>query len=496
MAGLPDDATLANLDTIDKIRQYCRCSEVAWNSVDAALGHCQTPILLALLPAGTLKWTLVNVRIAVTGGGEPRLLTAMETIQVAYMWRVARRTAGMEDMDPLSDPPTTVSAAPAATTSPTKKIKTSSVLDQMDESEVQNMSRAELNQAYLNHIEITGAEPPHDCDPTVEQIVAMKDRVILRGEAPYADFSILTPFGKTMQRQLKTRSWILQQDGTFRALDIPGPPSFEAWKSCWRVFRSILFMLRYPSAGGAPEKRVVTSACLEEYYEKVVKLTADFPETWHLIMKAEDRCRSEMLERYRRQLTKAAFENRLPMNLDFDGSQPWIGVFTYAARNSEYWDEQVVKPATIFIARGGRHMTSEKADRVNVPESAMEALENARRSSGSAGEEKHPGGGPNLKKKKKPKGKVEDSSDTGQAPPVKKKKSGGGDHPRSWGKQYITMQDGREICFTFAKGAVNACPEPCKDMRAHACQLCLGSHRNADCPQKKTKPGKGSGKNN
>ena len=77
-------------------------------------------------------------------------------------------------------------------------------------------------------------------------------------------------------------------------------------------------MLRYPSAGGAPEKRVVTSACLEEYYEKVVKLTADFPETWHLIMKAEDRCRSEMLERYRRQLTKAAFENRLPMNLNFD----------------------------------------------------------------------------------------------------------------------------------------------------------------------------------
>lgn len=52
----------------------------------------------------------------------------------------------------------------------------------------------------------------------------------------------------------------------------------------------------------------------------MVKLTADSPETWRLIMKAEDRCRSEMLERYRRQLTKAAMENRLPMNLDFDGS--------------------------------------------------------------------------------------------------------------------------------------------------------------------------------
>lgn len=120
-------------------------------SVECSIGCCfgvfQAPtlLLIALLPASTLKWSLANVRIAVTGGGEPRLLTAMETIQVACMWRVARRTAGMEDVDPLSDPPATVSAA--------------QVMPRR--SEVQNMTRAELSQAYLNHIDTTGQSHPY-----------------------------------------------------------------------------------------------------------------------------------------------------------------------------------------------------------------------------------------------------------------------------------------------------------------------------------------------
>lgn len=39
---------------------------------------------------------------------------------------------------------------------------------------------------------------------------------------------------------------MLHQDGTFRALDIPGPPSFDTCAACWKVYCSALFMLRYP----------------------------------------------------------------------------------------------------------------------------------------------------------------------------------------------------------------------------------------------------------
>ncbi|CAL1136058.1 unnamed protein product [Cladocopium goreaui] len=375
----------------------------------------------------------------------------MEVIQVAYMWRVARRAVDLPDVDPLAEPSPVVTA-PSSSASSGKKVKASNVLDQMDDTEIVAMTRQELNQAYQFHIEETGAEPPHDCDPTVEQIAAMRDRTITRQEAPYADFSILTPFGKTMQRQLKTRSWVFQQDGSFRALDVPGPPSLEAWKSCWKVYRSILFMLRYPStASGLAPKKVVTSASLEEYFERIVKLAADFPETWHLIMRAEDKCRSEMLERYRRQLTKAALEGRLPMNLDFDPNQPWIGVFTYAARNSEFWDEQVVKPSTIFIARGGRHMTSEKAERVHIPEEAQAALDNVK------GMKPELGKSPKPKSPKKGKGPKRALEETSESPPAAKTKKKDTEHPRKWGNLFVTTADGVEICFKNAKGKPGTC---------------------------------------
>ena len=266
----------------------------------------------------------------------------------------------MTDLDPLADP---VPAAPApaapvhAGASPTKKVKVSSVTDQMDDSEIDLMTRLEFDQAHLWHIDMTGAEPSDDSEPTGEQITALRDRIVRRGESPYADFSILTPFGRTIQKQLKTRSWLLLQDGTFKALDIPGPPSFDAWQACWKVFRAILFIPRAFQGGDVS----MPGGML------IAKLNQDFPETWHLIMKVEDKCQSEMFERYRRHLTKAATDNRLPMGLDFLPNQPWIGVFTYAAQNRELWDEHVFGPVTMFMARGGRNMTMDKAERVNIP---------------------------------------------------------------------------------------------------------------------------------
>eukprot|EP00435_Cladocopium_sp_Y103_P032358 s2067_g8.t1 len=141
------------------------------------------------------------------------------------MWRIARQAYQLEDADPLADPPPATAApqvAPSGSVQSPKKIKTSSVLDQLDESEVQQLTQAELDQAYPNHVGVTGSDPPEDAEPTADQIAALHAKVIVRGESPYADFSVLTPFGRRAQRQMKARAWTLQQDGTFRALDVPG----------------------------------------------------------------------------------------------------------------------------------------------------------------------------------------------------------------------------------------------------------------------------------
>ena len=214
--------------------------------------------------------------------------------------------------DPASAPTAGGSQA-TVMASPAKRVKFSSVIDQLDETETNTMSQKELDQAYANHIEIKGAEPPSEAEPTSDQIAALKQRVVDR------IFSVLTPFGRRLQKQMKARSWVLQSDGTFKGLDIPGPPSFDAWAARWKVYRSALFVLRYPpDAPGQNPKQVVTAAALKEYSDRISKLIAEFPETWHLVMQSEDRCRGEMFERYRRQ----AATGRLPMAIDFDGATP------------------------------------------------------------------------------------------------------------------------------------------------------------------------------
>ena len=121
----------------------------------------------------------------------------------------------------------------------------------------------------------------------------------------------------------------------------------------------------------------MTAAALEEYSDRIAKFNAEFPETWHLVMQAEDRCRGEMFERYRRLLTKAAATGRLPMAIDFDLANPWTGVFIYAAQDIDFWNERVVRPAQNFIARGGRFMSQQRAEDVNIPSGSKEALANA-----------------------------------------------------------------------------------------------------------------------
>ena len=359
----------------------------------------------------------------------------------------------MEDCETafsLPDP----GAAPLTTQ---KKIKTSSLLDQLDESEVPTMSQTEIDEAYRNHVEITGADPPADAEPTGEHIAALHARVVVRGEAPYADFSVLTPFGRRVQKQMKARGWMLQKDGSWKAADIPGPPTYETWAACWKVFRAALFMLRYPvPPNGTEAPKVVTSACLEEYFEKVSKLHGEFPETWHLLLQAEDRCRAEMFERYRRQLTKAALEGKLPMGLSFDARTPWIVVFTHAARDASLWDEHVVRPSQNFIARGGKHMSSDRASRTNLPEAAQDILEtNAAAIGRETPAPPLPGMGSSRHAKKRRRIQEEKRASS-QVSSV-----------------YLTNSDGVELCFRYAKGTAGSCPEPCRDFRDHGCQLCL-----------------------
>ena len=506
MAGmLPGAVELQQLTSLENIVQWAGLDETVWRVVSNHLGSVPSIRVMSGMPLATIRYAFNSLRISTTSG--ERSLTPVEAIQVGLVWRVSRQAMGLEDIDPMADPaatPTTTGVASAGSSA--KKVKTSSVLDQLDESEIELLSKAQLDEAFNNYQDITGAEPMPDAEPTPEQIAAIHAKVIVRGEAPYADFSVLTPFGRRVQKQMKARAFQLQQDGTFKALDIPGPPSFEAWTACWEVYRTCLLMLRHPDRSTSPpsSKLVATSACLDEYFKRISKLNADYPECWHLLMQAEDKVRAEMFERFRRQLSKAYIEGRLPMGITFDAKAPWTGVFVFAARNWEYWHEHVTKPAQDFLARGGKLMSADKAARVNVPFSAQEAVDNAMghsplgTSSGSKVSAPFEGNSRNAKRRRRERERKE--SEKVQLPPKKPNpvpNPPANVHPRKVNGLFVTTHDGIEICYAFSKGDGSecACEEPCKNRRAHCCQICLGAHPNSLCPQKgEGKGNKGTGK--
>eukprot|EP00971_Amphidinium_carterae_P257860 5118357-Amphidinium_carterae.1 len=57
--------------------------------------------------------------------------------------------------------------------------------------------------------------------------------------------------------------------------------------------------------------------------------------------------------------------------------------------------------------------------------------------------------------------------------------------------RYLTSSDGVALCFAFHG---RGCNEPCPAGRVHACQYCLGPHKNSACPTRNTESAKGKGK--
>ncbi len=93
---------------------------------------------------------------------------------------------------------------------------------------------------------------------------------------------------------------MLQPDGTFKTVEVPGPPNFDAWYASWKVFESTLLMLTTVDAGSNVVS-IVSPASLDAYRENFRLLVSQYPECWHLCVTTEDRCRAEHFPRLKRE---------------------------------------------------------------------------------------------------------------------------------------------------------------------------------------------------
>ena len=139
----------------------------------------------------------------------------------------------------------------------------------------------------------------------------------------------------------KHRAWLLNRDGSYRTVEVPGPESYDVRYACWRVLTCCCLMLRWPQPV-AGSQVVVTSAALEYTRETFRQLAFKHSECWLLCCKAEDTCRAVHLSRIRRGMVVAN-----------GGAQvPWSDVLIEAANNVKCRDREVRHPAIVYLAKG------------------------------------------------------------------------------------------------------------------------------------------------
>ena len=476
-ALLASPEELAGITTVATARAWAGLSTAAWEAMEEQLGEMPSLRVLVSIAPADLATTTAAARVVITAaaGDQPEVradLTLVQRAQVGLMWRVARQKLGLPDMDPMAPGPVgppVAGPAPAPggaagagalvpVTSPSKdsrKIKMNAVVDQTDESEISPLTPEEHREFWQTLQTRKGGEIRLDTEPTDDQIAAIKMRVVELKLSPYADFALFTNFHLRFLKGLKFTNHVLQTDGTWRTVEVPGPPDWDAWYSSWRVFENTLLGLTVANPSAAGGRPVVSQASLDMYRDAFRDLVKAYPEVWHLCVVAEDRCRAEHFPRIKRRAEDKHLHGLLP---GFNPTTPWDFVFREAADDRKYWDEFVREPALRFMASGSKRKgapTGSATGEVQV-------------------ETEHP-------KRKKAKGKKQPPPPPApQHPPTgdggrkgKKGNKGGGGK----GKPQSVTREGKNICFNWNNGK---CEQVCPRGFAHVCQICLGSHRRTD----------------
>ena len=496
------EAQAAAIVDLASLQEWSGTSTDTWTAVNLKLGGVRNLLVLSFIPPSAMHLAIRNARIATAAVGEEgaeghipageRTLTPAEATQVGLMYQGAQQLAGKPLVDPNTwEDPTT--RAPLAVGFPPapflgavgmggggtpgpgatgcgegkRKVKCSQVLDQTDEAEVPELGQAEVDKYYRILEKVKGGPVRPEAEPTPEQISALKVRVMDLQLSPYADFSIFVNFQHRFSKTLKFLNHILQPDGTFKAVEVPGPPNYDQWLSSWKVFENTLLMFEVGTRTGSVP--VVTPSSLEEYKDSFRDLVLNYPESWHLLVTAEDRCRCEHFPRLRRKYEELERRNLAP---DFQDIAPWDFIFRAAARDREYWDKHVREPALLFRTSGMKRKEQTGGTGSGTDHTGDSDKGNPKKKKAKGQKERLRQQLANLRKEKdnlsdhRTDREDGDKRDKGRGP----KRDGRG--------RFLTDRQGKQICFAFNNGE---CKGVCPKGMTHVCQNCLGTHPAKGC---------------
>jgi hypothetical protein len=480
---LPTLVEAGGFADLDALRAWAVIEDDLWAAVVAVAGPLTLRSLASLTGADIAH--LGTIAVVNAGMGTERALNLAERAALGLGFRAARVKYQLPDIIP-ADPRQAAAALQPASPMPadrSRQVTVATVLDPADAGVVVPLDAAEVDDHFAAVAARRGGPIREAAEPTADQIGAMKARVLVHKEVPYADFSILTPYGRRLQKHLKTKSWSMNPDGKWYAIEVPGPSTYSEWLCCWRVYENLLLGLRE----GVPPVALFSIASLEAYAENVRVLATEFPDLWGLVCRAEDRCRSEHLVRVRRRMQIAHDAGMCPT---FQPNAPWDSVFRGAAEDESFWNKEVRHPALHVLAQHSRIGEKAEAAAADIADGRAGAGRFASvRQPGEKSRGEHPAWASAKRSR-------QDGDDDAPPPPhgprTRSQPDKQGEHPKKFGKLFGTTREGTPICFKYQRDKCSS--DVCPAQRAHVCQGCLGPHPYRKCSEAKKSGGKGAGK--
>jgi hypothetical protein len=325
----PTQDDLDTFNTFEASYTWAGLSPTEVAPILAALGNPTTFREVGAIPADVYSSAMNDIRVPVPPGEDsapmaPRLKGLAQVFRNACLAK-------------CSTPGLTSASAPLAVHKVHTKM--SILVDSTIDSEVLALAKGTVEKLFSDYRASRGEFPSPEIEPTEDQLSAVS-QLLKTGVAPYVDFAIFGPFGRRLLRKLTFISYQYNApEGSWKRLELPGPPDFDSWWKSWLVFKCTLLLLD----AVRPER-------LDHYGEHIRSFLATYgTECWFIIYQADVRMRSEQFERIRRRLQIDFDANLAPHG--FLPAKPWDGVFAASVKDKEFWDTEVRERALLYLTK-------------------------------------------------------------------------------------------------------------------------------------------------
>ena len=221
--------------------------------------------------AGITEHEVEDVIAKIVVEGTP--LTLGDKAKIRNLFLVGRGILGVAA--PASRPPatpTTTTEAPAPSQSKTTAdtLQLSEVIIQTSKAEVRMLAVSEINKARRRYRLVMGINPPEEEQVTREQLSAL-NTVIKELDSIFADFGVWVPFWTRLANKRRFMDRIIDESGTFRVVEILGPPNFDSWEACFQTFITSCIMFE-----------LVDHGVLLRYVKQIRNYVRQYPRCWGL----------------------------------------------------------------------------------------------------------------------------------------------------------------------------------------------------------------------